>query len=80
MGSTGAPYGPLGILLDAFPTLLAGRDVFANLLLLKGFFALTLLGCSWLVYQIVSQYAPKQALPALDAFCLEFTGPLRILC
>jgi hypothetical protein len=63
-----APYGPLGILIDAFPTLLAGKDVFLNLILLKCMFALMLIGCGWLVYTIVSEYAPKLALAALLLF------------
>lgn len=67
-GSTGAPYGPLGILIDALPTLLAGRDFFWNLILLKCMFAMMLVGCAWLVYAIVSQYAPKLALAAMLLF------------
>jgi hypothetical protein len=67
-GQTGASYGPLGILIDALPTLVVGKDVFWNLLLLKGMFGIMLLGCAWLIYAIVSQYAPRYALAAMLLF------------
>jgi len=53
-GKSGAPYGPLGILVDAVPTLFAGRNVFLNLLLLKGMFSMMMLVCAWLVYSILA--------------------------
>ncbi len=56
------PYGPLGILLDALPTLLVGRNLLANLLLLKGMFSALLIFEAFLVYKIISSYAPKFAL------------------
>ncbi len=56
------PYGPLGILIDALPTLLVGRNLLANLLLLKSMFSALLIFEAFLVYKIISSYAPKFAL------------------
>ncbi|GAC1506323.1 MAG: hypothetical protein NVS2B12_20750 [Ktedonobacteraceae bacterium] len=60
------PYGPLGILIDALPSLLtgnlAGNNVLANLLLLKGMFSALLIGEAFLVYKILAGSAPKFAL------------------
>ncbi|MBE3560557.1 MAG: hypothetical protein IMW89_15260 [Ktedonobacteraceae bacterium] len=58
----GAPYGPLGILIDAIPTVLVGRNLLANLLLLKAMFSVMYLVEAYLVYKILSHYAPKLAL------------------
>lgn len=62
-GGIGAPYGPLGILIDALPTALVGRNLLANLLLLKLLFSAMLLVEAFLVYKILSNYAPKLAVP-----------------
>lgn len=60
--NAGAPYGPLGILLDAIPTVIAGRNLLLNLLLLKCIFSALLLLEAYLVYTILSRYAPQFAL------------------
>ncbi len=60
--SIATPYGPLGILIDAIPTLLVGRNLLANLLLLKSLFSGLLIFEAFLVYKIISSYAPKFAL------------------
>lgn len=62
LGSRGTPYGPLGLLIDAIPTLLVGKNVLANLLLLKFMFSGMLLIEAYLAYKILSTYAPKFAL------------------
>ena len=58
------PYGPLGILMEAIPTVFSGPNLLANLLLLKGFSALFLLGSSYIAYQITARIEPKMALSA----------------
>ena len=58
------PYGPLSILIEAIPTVFAGPNLLANLLLLKGFSALFLLGSSYIAYQITARIEPKMALAA----------------
>lgn len=61
-GRVGAPYGPLGIMIDALPTLISGRNILANLLLLKLLFSSLFLVEAFLVYKIVSRFAPEYAL------------------
>jgi hypothetical protein len=56
------PYGPLSILMEAIPTVFSGSNLLANLLLLKGFSALFLLGSSYIAYQITARIEPKIAL------------------
>ena len=62
LGSRATPYGPLGILIDATPTLIVGRNVLANLLLLKFMFSGMLLVEAFLAYKILVNYAPEFAL------------------
>lgn len=62
LGSRATPYGPLGLLIDAIPTLLVGKNVLANLLLLKFMFSTMLLIEAYLAYKILSTYAPRFAL------------------
>lgn len=57
-----ASYGPLGILVDALPTLLADRNVLVTLLLMKSIFSLSILVSSWIVYKILLRLAPDFAL------------------
>jgi hypothetical protein len=57
-----APYGPLGLLIDAIPTFFVRRNLLANLLLLKGIFSALLIFEAFLTYKIISSYAPKFAL------------------
>ncbi len=58
----GAPYGPLGLIIDALPTLIAGRNLLANLLLIKMIFSSMLIIEAFLVYKILTRIAPKIAL------------------
>ncbi len=62
LGSRGTPYGPLALLIDAIPTLLVGKNVLANLLLLKFMFSTMLLVEAYLAYRILRDYAPNLAL------------------
>jgi hypothetical protein len=57
-----APYGPLGILIDALPTLIVGRNLLANLLLVKLMFSSMLIIEAFLIYKILSRITPKLAL------------------
>ncbi len=57
-----APYGPLGLLIDAIPTLIFGRSLLATLLLMKFIFSAMLVVEAFLVYKILSHYAPAFAL------------------
>jgi hypothetical protein len=47
------PYGPLGIIIDAIPSILLGGRLLANLLLLKGLFSAMALGCAYAAYRIL---------------------------
>lgn len=62
LGSRGTPYGPLALLIDAIPTLLVGKNVLANLLLLKFMFSALLLAEAYLAYRALRHYAPNFAL------------------
>ncbi len=57
-----ASYGPIGLLIDAIPTLFAGRNVLANLLLLKLLFSSVLLLEAFVAYKILLKIGPKFAL------------------
>ncbi|MBV9280267.1 MAG: DUF2029 domain-containing protein [Chloroflexi bacterium] len=57
-----APYGPLGILLDAVPTVLTGGNVLASLILLKLQFSAIALGCAATVYVVLRRLQPAHAL------------------
>ncbi|HCI80604.1 MAG TPA: hypothetical protein DHW02_13040, partial [Ktedonobacter sp.] len=48
--------------IDAIPTLIVGKNVLANLLLLKFMFSGMLLIEAYLAYKILATYAPKFAL------------------
>jgi hypothetical protein len=58
----GAPYGPLGLVIDAIPTMIFGRNLLGMLLLLKLMFSAMIVAEGWLAYKILSRYAPKFAL------------------
>jgi hypothetical protein len=62
-----AAYGPLGLCIDAIPTLLVGRNVLANLILLKVMFSGMLLVEAYVAYRILSKIGPKFALAAVVA-------------
>src|SRR6266702_5515453 len=57
-----APYGPLGLLIDATPTFLVVRNLLANVILLKGFFSCLILLEAFLVYKILSHLMPRIAI------------------
>lgn len=57
-----APYGPLGLLIDATPTFLAARNLLANVILLKGLFSCLILLEAFLVYKILSHLMPRIAI------------------
>jgi hypothetical protein len=58
----GAPYGPLGLIIDALPTQIVGRNLLANLLFIKIMFSSMLITEAFLVYKILTRLAPKTAL------------------
>ena len=58
-----APYGPLELYIQAIPTIIAGRNVIATLLLIKTMFAGMLLFEGWGAYKILQHLAPRLALP-----------------
>ena len=62
-----SPYGPLTQLIQAIPLLIAGRNVFVSALLFKFMYSTLLMIQAWLVYKILSQIAPKFALPGVLA-------------
>ncbi|MBV9258863.1 MAG: hypothetical protein JO215_12690 [Ktedonobacteraceae bacterium] len=66
---TPSPYGPLAILIDAIPTVFVGRNLLANLLLLKFLFSALILIEAFLVYKILSHYAPRTALAGALFIC-----------
>ena len=55
---TGAPYGPLGILVDATPALVASGSLLLNLILLKLFFSALVLAEAVVAYRIAMRVAP----------------------
>lgn len=57
-----APYGPLGLVADSLPTLIAGRNILVTLLMLKVLFSLLTLVAAWLVYHILQHVDPRRAL------------------
>ena len=61
----GAPYGPLGLVIDALPVLVARGDLLWSLVLLKIFFSAMLLLSAYLVYRVLRQVAPGRALEGL---------------
>ncbi len=61
-GGYPASYGPIGLLLDTIPTLLAGRNVLANLILFKVLFSVALLVGAFVAYKILMRIGPKFAL------------------
>jgi hypothetical protein len=67
--STPSPYGPLAILIDAIPTVIFGRNLLENLLLLKFLFSAFILIEAFLVYKILLHYAPKLALAGALFIC-----------
>lgn len=55
----GAPYGPLGLVIDAVPMLFVGGNLLANLILLKLMFSAMALISAMLVYQILRRVHPR---------------------
>ncbi len=58
----GAPYGPLGIVINALSTIVAGDNLLENLILIKLLYSAMALGCAYLVHQILGRVAPRYAL------------------
>jgi len=73
--SYGAPYGPLGILVDALPVLTAGGSVLGSLVLLKMMFGAMLLGAAVGVWLVLRALAPHAA---LSGFVLVAWSPLAL--
>lgn len=59
--TSGSPYGPLAIVFDAVPTLFVGRNLLANLILLKLLFSAMAIAEAYLVYEIARPIAPRHA-------------------
>jgi len=58
----GAPYGPLGLVIDAIPMLFVGGNLLANLILLKLMFSAMALGSAGAVYQLLRRVSPRHAI------------------
>ncbi len=63
--ASGSPYGPLGILVDALPTVVTGNNFLANLIVLKLMFVGITLICAVLVYHVLKRMGHKFALLGL---------------
>jgi hypothetical protein len=61
-GNVGAPYGPVGILIDAAPSVVLGGSLLANLIGLKVLFTAMALASGFVAYRIVRRVAPASAL------------------
>lgn len=60
-GGVPAPYGPLGVVVDAVPTLLVGRNLLANLMILRLMFSAMAMVEAYLVYRILRSISPRAA-------------------
>lgn len=60
--SSASPYGPLGVVIDAVPTLIFGRNLLANLIMLKLMFGAMGIAEAYTVYVIIRRYRPTWAL------------------
>ena len=63
--SYGSPYGPLGIVVDAIPALIAGSSLLLNLVMTKALFAICLMAEAEVVRRIMLQINPRAALSAM---------------
>lgn len=61
-GKYPAAYGPIGLCIDAIPTLFLGRNVLVSLVCLKVIFSAALLVEAFVVYKILMRVGPKFAL------------------
>ena len=59
---SGAPYGPVGLLADAWPAVVVGGNLLWNLLLLKGFFGSLVVIEAAIVYRILARVNSRMAL------------------
>jgi hypothetical protein len=57
-----SPYGPLGVVIDAIPALIFGRNLLANLIMLKLMFGAMAIAEAYTVYVIIRRYRPAWAL------------------
>lgn len=58
---SGAPYGPLGIVIDAIPALIFGRNLAAILITLKLMFGAMAVAQAYTVYTILQRHRPRWA-------------------
>jgi alpha-1,6-mannosyltransferase len=58
MEGIATPYGPLWVMFSALPNVLAGDNLFINILLFKGLALLSFLGCAGLIWHILSKVSP----------------------
>lgn len=64
---TSSPYGPLVLLIQALPIAITGRNVLFSLIILKLIYSAILIIQGFFIYKILSQIAPKFALPGMLA-------------
>lgn len=60
----GSAYGPVGLIVDAVPTLLAGQNLLADVLMDKLLYSAVLLGDAYLLYRLASRVLPDRAVTA----------------
>jgi len=60
----GSPYGPLGLMVDAIPSVLFGNRLLANLLTLKLMFSAMALGSAYVAYRVMRVVRPSLAVGA----------------
>lgn len=72
----GTPYGPLGIVTDAAPVLVARGNLLGSLILLKTLFSLMALGTAYVVYEILHTVKPRYA---VSGALLVAWNPLVVL-
>jgi len=60
----GSPYGPLGLVVDAIPSVLFGNRLLANLLALKLMFSAMALGSTYAAYLVMRAVRPSLAVSA----------------
>jgi hypothetical protein len=60
--SSGAPYGPIGIVIDAIPSMISNGDLLLTLIGLKVLFSCMILGTAFCTYRILCQISKRHAL------------------
>jgi hypothetical protein len=59
---SGAPYGPIGIVIDALPSVVARGDLLLTLVGLKLMFSAMVIGAAYCAYLILRRISPRHAL------------------